>query len=137
MSSKKNHPGLAPVLILNWNGWEDTFACLESLQPLCAAGEVGDVWLIDNGSRTDRTAECRSLLSQLRVIRFDENFGWAGGYNRALRQFLEKGCLAAFLLNNDATVHPGFLTKLCQAMAADDQLAAIGSTIVYPDKCWV
>ena len=43
-----------PVLILNFNGWDDTFANIATMAPY-----VPNIWLIDNGSDDDRTEEAR------------------------------------------------------------------------------
>src|SRR5437660_10262187 len=95
-----------PVIVLTWNGWHDTFACLRSLQ---AHGEGCPVWLVDNASDEDRRGEAAALYPGLRTLRWDDNYGWAGGYNRVLRIALGEGYDAVYLLNNDALVTPGFL----------------------------
>ena len=117
-----------PVIVLNWNGWKDTFACLQSLRD---SGETPEVWLVDNSSVEDKNAECRLILPELRVVKLGENFGWAGGYNRALKLAAAEGVEMAYLLNNDTTVRPGFLAAAEEAMSRDAGLAAVGSVIVF------
>ena len=117
-----------PVIVLNWNGWEYTFACLQSLR---AAEDVTTVWLVDNGSLVDRTDETRTLWPGLRVVRLDQNYGFAGGMNQALRLAASEGYAFAYLLNNDATVVPGFLRAALDAVAPG--VAVVGSRIVYAD----
>lgn len=39
------------VIILNWNGWEDTIECLESLYKITCTDY--DVMVVDNGSEDD------------------------------------------------------------------------------------
>ena len=117
-----------PVIVLNWNGWEYTFACLQSLR---AAEDVTTVWLVDNGSLVDRTDETRTLWPGLRVVRLDQNYGFAGGMNQALRLAASEGYAFAYLLNNDATVVPGFLRAALDAVAPG--VAVVGSRIAYAD----
>ncbi|MGE0132041.1 MAG: glycosyltransferase family 2 protein [Blastocatellales bacterium] len=120
-----------PVIILNWNGWDDTFACLRSLRD---GGERGLVWLVDNASTIDRCDEARLLYPELRTLRWDQNYGYAGGYNRALKLAAKEGHEFAYLLNNDCVVTPGFLTPTVVAAETDSGLGVVGSRIAYADQ---
>jgi GT2 family glycosyltransferase len=122
----------APVMILNWNGWEDTFRCLRSIREV---SDVSEVWLVDNGSDSDRRQEAASTFPGLRVIRWETNYGWAGGYNQALQLAAAEGQEYAYLLNNDCTVTPGFLSTALNAACSDASLAAVGSIISFADPC--
>jgi GT2 family glycosyltransferase len=117
-----------PVIILNWNGWEDTFACLRSLR---ATDEVHTVWLVDNASDIDRSREAMTIYSGLRVLRWEDNHGWAGGYNRALLLAAREGHELAYLLNNDCTVTPDFLFSVLAVASSDDRIAAVGSYVAF------
>jgi GT2 family glycosyltransferase len=119
-----------PVVILNWNGWDDTLKCLGSLRE---DPEVNQVWLVDNGSDRDRSCEASAAYPALRVLRWDKNYGYAGGYNRALKVAAEQGIEFAYLLNNDTIVRPGFLITALQAAMADDRVAVVGSRIISAD----
>ena len=46
------------IIILNWNGWQDTLKCLESLQTLNYQNYV--VLIIDNGSENDSVQQIKS-----------------------------------------------------------------------------
>jgi GT2 family glycosyltransferase len=117
-----------PVMILNWNGWEDTFACLRSIRD---TGEEHEVWLVDNGSIDDRSTEARATYPGLRLLKLEDNYGWAGGYNRALSVAEGEGYEFAYLLNNDCTVESGFLSTSLQVGLAHSDLAAVGSMVSY------
>jgi GT2 family glycosyltransferase len=120
----------ALVIVLNWNGWEHTFACLRSL---CAASDVSDVWLIDNGSTNDRADEARQFAPGVRVVHLDANYGFAGGMNRAMRLAVSEGYRFAYLLNNDCIVQPGFLQAAVDAAQSSDA-AVVGSRIAFADS---
>ena len=120
-------PG-TPVIVLNWNGWDDTFACLTSLRK---HGDGCVVWLVDNASFDDRRAEASRLYPGLRTFRWDDNYGWAGGYNRALRAALHEGYEYVYLLNNDCLVTAGFLQDAVETANEDPRAAAVGSYIAY------
>jgi GT2 family glycosyltransferase len=117
-----------PVIVLNWNGWDDTFACLRSLQ---AYGDGCPVWLVDNASHEDRCAEAAELYPGLRTLRWDDNYGWAGGYNRALHLALRESYDVVYLLNNDAVVTPGFLRSVLAVAQENPGAAAVGSYLAY------
>lgn len=122
------NPRQVPVIVLNWNGWRDTFACLHSVR---SSADAGVVWLVDNASEDDRAAEARSIVHGLRCLRWEANHGFTGGYNRALRMARQEGYEFAYLLNNDATVVPGFLSSVVELAVTDVNLASVGSLILY------
>jgi GT2 family glycosyltransferase len=117
-----------PVIVLTWNGWDATFACLRSLEE---HGGGCQAWLVDNGSCDDRSAEAAALYPGLRTFRWDSNYGWAVGYNRALRVALREGYRYAYLLNNDCLATSGFLQKALEVASSAPDAAAVGSYIAY------
>lgn len=123
-------------MVLNWNGWSEALRCLDSIRD---SADADDVWLIDNGSSEDRSAEVREAHPAVRIHRWDENLGYSGGYNRALRLAVREGFAFACLLNNDTIVKPRFLSPLVEAAQADTRLAIVGSWLVYmeDDARWV
>lgn len=127
----KTHPGNAvPILVLNWNGWDDSEECLRSL---AECEDVAEVWLIDNDSSDDRCDEARTWYPGLRVLKLDANHGWAGGYNRALAVAQEEGYRYAYLMNNDCVAKSGFLNAATCAIDADQSCATVGSCICYQE----
>ena len=116
------------MIVLNWNGWDDTFACLQSLREH-GAGCV--VWLVDNASQDDRRADAAALYPGLRTFRWTDNYGWAGGYNRALQIALREGYDSVYLINNDCLLTPGALESVLDVARDNAHAAAIGSYIAY------
>ena len=95
------------VVILNWNGR----ALLERFVPLLVerTGRDAELIVADNGSVDDSLEWLRALYPQVRVIALDRNFGFAGGYNRALEQVEADYYI---LLNSDVEVDEGWLEPL-------------------------
>ena len=60
----------------------------------------------------------------VRLIRLDENRGFAGGVNVGLHAALEDGAVDLLLLNNDTSVDPGFLEPLVAAASETPGVAA-------------
>lgn len=101
------------VLLITWNGREDTLAALESLERERSSTGFGVV-LVDNGS-TDGTLDAvRRRFPSVRVIRLDRNRGFTGGITEGV-----KACSTPWVafLNNDAVVEPGWAAALAAAAA--------------------
>ncbi len=125
------------VVVLDWNGADDTLACLESLaaanHPSC------DTLMIDNGSRQSAAPAVRRRFPGVRCVELPVNLGYAGGNNVGLRLALADGYDFAFVLNNDTVVDPSFLRAAVDA-AADPRVAAVGGKVLAfddPGRLWM
>ena len=92
------------IVVLSWNGREDTLACLRSLQRI----ERTDVSVVcvDNGSSDGSVEAVREQFPEVELIENGRNLGYAGGNNVGIRRALEAGAGWVVLLNNDATLAP-------------------------------
>lgn len=110
------------VVVLNWNGIDDTEECLDAL-----AGQThpADVLVVDNGSSLDdvRRLRARAATGAIRLRLEPENLGFAGGVNVGIRLAQHDGYDAVALLNNDALPEPGWLEALVAALEADAEAA--------------
>ncbi|MCK6556414.1 glycosyltransferase family 2 protein [Candidatus Binatia bacterium] len=113
------------VVIPMWNQVELTRRCLRSLPRLDLAPDR--VVVVDNGSRAGPVGDLGEDYPGVTVVRLDRNRGFAGGCNAGIGDALGAGADAVLLLNNDTTVHPGLLTELVHALAADPRIAAAGA----------
>jgi hypothetical protein len=101
------------VVVLNWNGADDTVACLESLRR--STVDVHSV-VVDNGSTDDSLARIRgSKLADI-VVPTVENLGYAGGNNVGLTYAIDKGFSFVIVLNNDTVVFPDSIQKLVEGL---------------------
>jgi GT2 family glycosyltransferase len=105
------------VVIVNWNGWEDTIAAHQSLSQ--SEGQDWHLIVVDNASSDDSLAKLAGLTDTT-LIANPRNDGFAGGCNVGIQAAFEMGSEFIFLLNNDATVHPDTLGKLLSASALHD-----------------
>ena len=117
------------IIVLNWNGWRDTHACLESLAGL--AYPNARVIVVDNASEDGSEARLRELHPELTLLQSGANLGFAGGNNVGLRYALTNGAEYVWLLNNDTLVEPDALTRLVDKMQRDPGLGLCGSTLIY------
>ena len=108
------------VVILNWNGCGMLRRFLPGV--VChTEADGGVVWLADNGSTDDSVEMVSREFPSVRLIRLEENFGFAEGYNRALAQ-LEAEYIV--LLNSDVEVTEHWLRPLVDYMDAHPEVAA-------------
>jgi GT2 family glycosyltransferase len=146
------------IILVNWNGWQDTAECLESLLHL----KYPDFRIVvcDNGSGDDSLQKivnwadrheisCSEYQrneaeaggspaagSLLTLIHNNENLGFAGGNNVGLRFALARGDAEyCWLLNNDTVVEPEALNHLVSRMEQQPDIGICGSTIrLYHDR---
>ena len=125
------------IIVLNYNGREDTMACLRSLEHLTYSR--ASVILVDNAS-VDGTAEAvRGTFPNVKVIESGGNLGFTGGNNVAIRYALEHGADYVMLLNNDTIVAPDFLNVMVEVMEQDPTIGVTGPMIYYhnnPETIW-
>ena len=96
------------VVILNWNTRDFLRQFLPGLAASCA-GRDAEVIVADNGS-TDGSLELLAAeFPDVRLIRLDANYGFTGGYNRALAQ---TDAELLVLINSDIEVTPDWLDPL-------------------------
>lgn len=106
------------IVILNWNGR----GFLEKFLPVVInfSKDLASIVIADNSS-TDNSIEYLSALPDVSVIKLDKNYGFTGGYNRALK---EVNADYYVLLNSDVQVTEGWLNPLLEYMDANPQTAA-------------
>lgn len=114
------------ILLLNFNGKNDTLECLSSLEHLTYKNF--DVIVADNGSCDGSLDAIKEAHPKAILLDNQENLGFAEGNNVAIRYALEKGHEALFLLNNDTVVHPKILDELVSGSKKHPK-ALLGSKI--------
>ena len=118
MIPDKRAPGgiLLSAVVVNWNHGDFIPACLHALttdgKALLSAGAL-EIVVVDNGS-TDRSPEWLArAYPALRLLRFDENHGFAYALNRGIRSTSGAFVLS---LNPDVVIRPGFLQALIEGI---------------------
>jgi GT2 family glycosyltransferase len=120
------------IVVLNYNGLEDTVRCLESLRAI--PGGAHRVILVDNASAVDPCAAAAAAYPDLECIRNDRNLGYAGGNNRGIERALALGATFVVVLNNDTTVAPRLVQALLDAFSTDPSLGIVGPVINFMDE---
>ncbi len=107
------------IVILNWNGKN----LLEKFLPSVVNYSKNDgceVIVADNGSTDSSLNFLSTHYPTVRQIHLDQNYGFTGGYNRALKQVEAEYYL---LLNSDVETTPEWLTPLITHMDANKNTA--------------
>ena len=107
------------IVILNWNGKAFLEAFLSPLLDSITFCKGVEVIVADNGSTDGSVEFLRNHYPQLRLIQFQENFGYTGGYNKALQQI---EATYYVLLNSDVQVTPCWLEPLLSFMELHPQV---------------
>ncbi|MGB8707155.1 MAG: glycosyltransferase family 2 protein [Dehalococcoidia bacterium] len=118
------------IILLNWNGFEDTAECLESLKKITYPNY--EVIVVDNASSGDDVRILKAKYGDyIHVIANDQNYGYAEGNNIGMRYAIEKGTDYLLILNNDTVVDSEFLTELAKVAESDASIGIAGSKIYY------
>ena len=120
------------VVVLNYNGLDDTLLCLESMRPLADAGH--DIILVDNGSTVDPREAASAVLPGLIYHRNPVNLGYAGGNNSGIRLALDRGASFVLVLNNHTTVAPTIVEELRRQFDRDPSLGIVGPVVNFMDE---
>lgn len=111
MSSQKKI--FIAIIIVNYNGKEDTTECLLSLEKSHYKHFLPIV--IDNGSTDQSSLFLREKFPKLILLESEENLGFAGGNNLGIEKALSIGCDAVLLLNNDVIIDEDMLGAFAKA----------------------
>ncbi|HNR20135.1 MAG TPA: glycosyltransferase family 2 protein [Bacteroidia bacterium] len=119
------------IVILNYNGKELLQKFLPSLIEFSGNNEI---IVADNSSTDDSIAFLRSSYPTLRIILMNENTGYAGGYNNALKQVeADVYCL----INSDIEVTANWINPVIETMLNDDKIGACQPKILsYNNKAF-
>ncbi|MDD6553142.1 MAG: glycosyltransferase family 2 protein [Prevotellaceae bacterium] len=107
------------VVILNWNGREMLKKFLPAVYQY--SREEAEVWVADNRSTDCSMEMLEEQFPQVKTLLLDQNYGFAGGYNRALKQ-IEADYYV--LLNSDVEVPHHWLTPMLEFMERRPDVAA-------------
>ena len=109
------------VIILNWNGRK----LLEQFLPVASRYSItedADLIVADNGSTDDSVEWVKAHHPEVKVLSFSENYGFAEGYNKAIKQTQYKYII---LLNSDVEVTEDWTRPLLDFMRRNSDVGAL------------
>lgn len=149
------------IILLNYQGADDTIACLKSLQKITYPNYR--IVVVDNASPDDSMEQLSNYLksqnsdemtvfdspdeamlsshspTKFSLLQTGHNGGYGHGNNVGIKYALKNGGDYVLVLNNDTVVDPGFLEPMVQ-MCENDSSIGIASGKIYfydrPDVIW-
>ena len=119
------------VIMLNWNGEKLLKRFLPSVVANTPA-QIADVIVADNGSTDNSLSTLKSDFPTVKIIEFDQNYGFAEGYNRAIA--ICKDYPYTVLLNSDVETPQAWLEPLFNAMEQNSSVGACQPKILSVDN---
>lgn len=116
------------VVILNYNGKEFLQKFLPSVVKFSATAKI---FVVDNFSSDLSIPFLEASYPQIQLVKLSKNYGFAGGYNEALKQIDSQYYI---LLNSDVEVTENWLDPLEILAQSDGQIAAIQPKILDFNK---
>ena len=136
LKSKKNKMDnplpLISIIVVSINNWSILVNCLNSLHEQDYPNR--EIIVVDNGSDEGIEDNLKAGYPDVRIVRLDKNYGFAGGNNRGIG--VASGEYIA-LINNDATADPQWLSSMLKTVESDPGIGAAGSIVIdgnRPDR---
>lgn len=120
------------IIILNWNGLQDTLECIASVYKMDYPNF--EVVVVDNGSTDDSVEVLLKTYPYVILIENKENLGYTGGNNVGMRYAIKHGADYMWLLNNDTIVEPDTLSKIVATAGSHKEIGLVSPVIYYYDK---
>lgn len=111
------------VVILNYNGEK----LLPQFLPSVIANSGDATILVADNASTDQSLKVLENFPSVKIIRLDQNYGFCGGYNRALKQVEAQYFV---LLNSDVEVTKGWLDPLISLLDSNTSIGAVQPKIL-------
>jgi GT2 family glycosyltransferase/ubiquinone/menaquinone biosynthesis C-methylase UbiE len=115
-----NQQPVVSIIIPHTAGTEILIDCLDSLARGCGEPKA-EIILVDNASSDGSVAEAFERFPEIRVLRLEENQGYAGGCNRGIEAANGRYVL---LLNDDTEVDAACVRELVETAEADPTVGA-------------
>ncbi len=104
-----NYPKVYVVLI-NWNGYVHTAACIKSLQK--STYENFKIIVVDNGSKNNQADRIKKAFPKITLLKNKANLGYSVANNQGIKLALKNGAEYIFILNNDTVVEKNCIQNL-------------------------
>lgn len=124
-------------IVLNWNSYENSATCIESLLNL--KYQPFHILVIDNNSSDNSGKQLDKEFDSVDVIYNDQNLGFGGGINVGIKYALSQDADYIWVLNNDIICEDDILEELITKMESNMNIGVITPEVrKYPntDEVW-
>lgn len=101
------------ISLVNWCRYDDTIRCVKELQEFL--GNDVRISIVDNASPNDSVEQLLNALTDVRIVKSEENLGYAAGHLLNVEYAFNNNYDAIWIINSDITVRQGTLSALIQA----------------------
>lgn len=132
MNSNKNIK--VSLIILTFNGIDLTLDVLKDISKLDVSGITSETVVVDNASKDETIKILRNYKlpnMNFKLIKNDENLGFAGGNNVGIRDCLKRGSDFIILLNNDVVLSNNLLQVLVNTALKDEKIGIISPKMYF------
>ena len=102
------------VLLINYNGIDDTIECVNSLLESKTTANL-EIVIVDNGSNNQEADRLEKLYPKFHIIKSEKNLGFAGGNNLGINYLMRQNIDYLLMLNNDTVVAKDMIEILINA----------------------
>jgi GT2 family glycosyltransferase len=117
------------IILVNWNGSDDTINCLNSIQKSTFHDYF--IVVVDNGSNNDQLLKIKNSVVNFDLIEAKENLGYTGGNNLGIEYALTLNPEFILLLNNDTYIHSNALQAILLSAASDRSIGILSPKILF------
>lgn len=119
------------IILLTYNCKKLTEKLLPKVLEHTTLDSKTQLFIVDNASKDDTVPFLKENYLELTLIRFDENYGFAGGMDKAVRLIEAKYCV---LLSCDVEVTENWLQPIVDLFESDSTIGAIQPKVLSYDK---
>lgn len=127
---------LVAIILVNYNGFEDTVECVKSLKNIHYRNYI--IVVVDNGSNQKNIKEIEYLKANTEYVESVQNLGFSGGNNLGIKYCQKYNPDFYLLLNNDTLVENDFLDILVETYDSEN-IGIVCGKIKFcdlPSKIW-
>lgn len=121
------------VIIINYNGLNDTIQCLNSV--LKSTVMVYPI-VIDNGSKNNEAFLLKKIFPNVHILRSEQNGGFSAGNNIGIKFALKNNFDYICLLNNDTEIDKHCIERLVNNIKEDTMVVPLIKYYSRPDLVW-
>lgn len=120
------------VVLVNWNGLENTLECISSLKKTNYINLK--IVVIDNGSKNKEATLIKNRFPDVHLIKNTHNEGYCRANNQGIKYAIKQRSKYILLLNNDTVVKSDFLKTLVNFAQKENFKGILTPKILYYKK---
>lgn len=119
------------IVIVNYNGVDDTLECVDSIKQECILDN--EIIIVDNNSNIFNKNKLIENQSLYTLILNKKNQGFSCANNIGIKYAMKKGYENILLINNDTIITKNSIEIMLEKLNSDSNLGIVGCTILYND----